>query len=76
MAIILAKPLHGGRAGPSGNARHACVRPDGHRPDQCRAAQWGLPRLEAAVSLRKAASTRPVGLAAGRESEILQVYDG
>jgi hypothetical protein len=76
MAVILAKPLHGGPRRTIGETRGTLA--SGRAAIGLTSA--GLPKgvywLEAAVSLREPASTRPVSLAAGRASEILQAYEG
>jgi predicted flap endonuclease-1-like 5' DNA nuclease len=76
MAIILAKPLGGGTRRTIGKTHGTLASDQAAISLTSAGLPEGVYRLEAAVSLREAASTRPVGLAAGKESEILQVYDG
>jgi hypothetical protein len=76
MAVILAKPLHGGPRRTIGKTRGTLASGRAAIGLTSAGLPKGVYRLEAAVSVRETTSTRPVGLAAGRESEILQVYDG
>ncbi len=75
-AVILAKPLHGGPRRTIGEMRGTLASGRAAIGLTSAGLPEGVYRLDAAVSLREAASTRPVGLASGRASEILQVYDG
>jgi hypothetical protein len=76
MAVILAKPLHGGPRRTIGRTRGTLASGRAAIGLTSAGVPRGVYRLEAAVSVRETTSTRPVGLAAGRGSEILQVYDG
>jgi hypothetical protein len=76
MAVLLGKPLHGGPRRTIGRTRGMLASGRVAIGLTSAGLPQGVYRLEAAVSVRETTSTRPIGLAAGRGSEMLQVYDG